>query len=71
MERQWVTGDCWLGCERTGMSVIWLGPVQWDGRHVPGGGKTFQARMRPSSSVDRTATAWPCYFPAPASHPHP
>ncbi|MER6160795.1 hypothetical protein ABT147_35590 [Streptomyces sp. NPDC001868] len=35
MERQWVTGDCWLGCERTDLPVIWLGPVQWDGQHAP------------------------------------
>jgi hypothetical protein len=35
MEAQWVTGDCWLGCERTGVPVIWLGPVQWDGQHAP------------------------------------
>lgn len=35
MERQWITGDCWLGCERSGVSVIWLGPVQWDGQHAP------------------------------------
>lgn len=31
----WVTGDCWLGCERTGVPVIWLGPLQWDGQHAP------------------------------------
>ncbi len=30
-----VTGDCWLGCERTGVPVIWLGPLQWDGQHAP------------------------------------
>lgn len=35
MERHWVTGDCWLGCQRTGVLVIWLGPVQWDGQHAP------------------------------------
>ncbi|WP_411152953.1 hypothetical protein [Streptomyces sp. A30] len=35
MHVQWVTGDCWLGCERTGLPVIWLGPVQWDGQHAP------------------------------------
>jgi hypothetical protein len=35
VERRWITGDCWLGCERTGVRVIWLGPVQWDGQHAP------------------------------------
>ncbi|MDX2758377.1 hypothetical protein [Streptomyces europaeiscabiei] len=35
MERHWVTGDCWLGCRRTSVLVIWLGPVQWDGQHAP------------------------------------
>lgn len=35
MERQWINGDCWLGCQRTGVPVIWLGPVQWDGQHAP------------------------------------
>jgi hypothetical protein len=35
MERHWVAGDCWLGCERTNVLVIWLGPVQWDGQHAP------------------------------------
>ncbi|WP_432198886.1 hypothetical protein [Streptomyces sp. bgisy027] len=35
MERQWITGDCWLGCEGDGVPVIWLGPVQWDGQHAP------------------------------------
>ncbi|MDX3298566.1 hypothetical protein PV569_33435 [Streptomyces scabiei] len=35
MKRRWVTGDCWLGCERTDVLVIWLGPVQWDGQHAP------------------------------------
>ncbi|MDX3672678.1 hypothetical protein [Streptomyces europaeiscabiei] len=35
MRRRWVTGDCWLGCERTDVLVIWLGPVQWDGQHAP------------------------------------
>ena len=32
---RWITGDCWLGCGRTGVLVIWLGPVQWDGQHAP------------------------------------
>ncbi|MEU3092359.1 hypothetical protein ACWCQ0_31295 [Streptomyces massasporeus] len=35
MERQWIIDDCWLGCERTQLRVIWLGPVQWDGQHAP------------------------------------
>ncbi|MEV5386224.1 hypothetical protein [Streptomyces sp. NPDC052721] len=35
MERLWITGDCWLGCERTGVRVLWLGPVQWDGYTAP------------------------------------
>lgn len=35
MQRQWVNGDCWLWCERTGVLVLWLGPVQWEGQHAP------------------------------------
>lgn len=35
MEWPWITGDCWLGCGRTEVLVIWLGPVQWDGQHAP------------------------------------
>ncbi|MEU3862912.1 hypothetical protein AB0F03_37475 [Streptomyces sp. NPDC028722] len=35
MRREWVDGDCWLGCDRAGIRVIWLGPVQWDGQHAP------------------------------------
>lgn len=35
MEWPWTTGDCWLGCGRTGGLVIWLGPVQWGGQHAP------------------------------------
>ncbi|WP_409469707.1 hypothetical protein [Streptomyces sp. HC307] len=35
MEGHWVTGDCWLGCERTGVPVLWLGPVQRDGQAAP------------------------------------
>ena len=35
MECPWFSGDCWLGCGRTGVLVIWLGPVQWDGQHAP------------------------------------
>lgn len=35
MDWQWITGDCWLGCERIAVPVIWLGPVQWDGQHAP------------------------------------
>ncbi|MFG2225406.1 hypothetical protein [Streptomyces sp. NPDC048644] len=34
MDRQWTTGDCWLWCQRTGVQVLWLGPVQWDGQHA-------------------------------------
>ncbi|AZM61079.1 MULTISPECIES: hypothetical protein [Streptomyces] len=35
MEAKWVIGDCWLGCGRTGLPVVWLGPLQWDGQHAP------------------------------------
>lgn len=35
MEAHWVVGDCWLGCGRTGLPVVYLGPVQWDGQHAP------------------------------------
>lgn len=35
VDEHWVTGDCWLGCGRTGVPVIWLGPLQWDGQHAP------------------------------------
>ncbi|WP_405893652.1 hypothetical protein OG272_15515 [Streptomyces sp. NBC_00104] len=35
MERHWVTGDCWLGCQSIDVLVIWLGPLQWDGQHAP------------------------------------
>ncbi|AZQ40037.1 hypothetical protein EJ357_47150 [Streptomyces cyaneochromogenes] len=35
MQREWVTGACWLGCERADLPVIYLGPVQWDGQHAP------------------------------------
>lgn len=35
MERHWVDGACWLGCERDGLAVIYLGPIQWDGQHAP------------------------------------
>ncbi|SFK72563.1 hypothetical protein [Streptomyces pini] len=24
---QWTVGGCWLGCEREGVPVLWLGPV--------------------------------------------
>ncbi|MER6145917.1 hypothetical protein ABT174_38905 [Streptomyces sparsogenes] len=35
MQRRWACGDCWLWCERTGIPVLWLGPVQWEGQHAP------------------------------------
>lgn len=35
MQRKWVTGDCWLWCERTAVPVLWLGPLQWEGQHAP------------------------------------
>jgi hypothetical protein len=35
MEWPWITGDCWLGCRSTGVLVVLLGPVQWDGQHAP------------------------------------
>ncbi|NEB75978.1 hypothetical protein G3I40_12210 [Streptomyces sp. SID14478] len=35
MDREWITGECWLWCERTGVPVVWLGPVQWGGQHAP------------------------------------
>ncbi|WP_155056619.1 hypothetical protein [Streptomyces blattellae] len=35
MEAHWGIGDCWLGCGRTGLPVVWLGPSQWDGQHTP------------------------------------
>ena len=35
MEWRWITGDCWLGCMRTAVPVIWLGPLQRDGQHDP------------------------------------
>ena len=35
MDRSWDTGDCWLWCERTGVPVLWLGPVQWMGHTAP------------------------------------
>ncbi|WTJ12278.1 hypothetical protein OID55_18625 [Streptomyces sp. NBC_00715] len=35
MEWRWITGDCWLGCMRTAVPVIWLGPLQWDGQRAP------------------------------------
>ncbi|MEV7004636.1 hypothetical protein AB0N62_44705 [Streptomyces sp. NPDC093982] len=35
MKREWVTGACWLGCERDCLPVLYLGPVQWDGQHAP------------------------------------
>jgi len=35
VEREWITGACWLGCGRDDRPVIYLGPVQWDGQHAP------------------------------------
>ncbi|RFU85176.1 hypothetical protein DY218_18615 [Streptomyces triticagri] len=35
MRRLWIRGDCWFGCERTEVPVLWLGPLQWDGQHAP------------------------------------
>lgn len=35
MERRWVSGDCWLWCERIAVLVLWLGPVLWEGGNVP------------------------------------
>lgn len=46
MEWPRITGDCWLGCGRTGVLVIWLGPVQWDGQHAP----FYHMRAVPRSS---------------------
>lgn len=31
MRREWMVGECWLYCERSGVPVLWLGPVQEDG----------------------------------------
>ncbi|MEV6588148.1 hypothetical protein [Streptomyces acidicola] len=35
MKAHWVISDCWLGCGRIGVPVVWLGPLQWDGQHAP------------------------------------
>jgi len=35
MDWRWITGDCWPGCTRTAVPLIWLGPLQWDGQHAP------------------------------------
>jgi hypothetical protein len=35
VQRHLITGDCWLWCERTGVPVLYLGPVQVDGQHAP------------------------------------
>ncbi|MFE4669396.1 hypothetical protein ACFRI7_31700 [Streptomyces sp. NPDC056716] len=32
---KWITGACWLGCRRSGLPVIWIGPLHWNGRHAP------------------------------------
>ncbi len=31
----WITGECWLYCERTDVPVMWLGPAQWLGYCAP------------------------------------
>ncbi|GAA2505738.1 hypothetical protein GCM10010406_48000 [Streptomyces thermolineatus] len=31
----WVHGRCWLYCRRTGVPVIWIGPVQSAGMQAP------------------------------------
>ncbi|WP_093849114.1 hypothetical protein [Streptomyces pini] len=33
--REWVTGMCWLYCRRSGIPVIWLGPVNSSGMQAP------------------------------------
>nr|WP_254878534.1 hypothetical protein [Streptomyces sp. NA04227] len=33
--REWTTGECWLYCERSGVSVLWVGPIQEDGQSAP------------------------------------
>lgn len=30
----WIAGDCWR-CDRSGLLVTWVGPVQWDGQSAP------------------------------------
>lgn len=48
----WTLRRCWLGCRRTGVSVIWVGPVMLpDGVHVP----AFGCRACPAHV---TAVAW-------------
>ena len=32
---RWVTGRCWLYCQRQGAEVTWIGPVHHDGTHAP------------------------------------
>jgi hypothetical protein len=31
----WVTGDCWLYCRRTGLSVMWVGTAQTVSMYAP------------------------------------
>lgn len=33
--REWITGMCWLYCRRSGIPVIWLGPVTSSGMQAP------------------------------------
>ncbi|MFD8774451.1 hypothetical protein [Streptomyces sp. NPDC059916] len=33
--REWMTGECWLYCERSGVLVLYVGPLQEDGQHAP------------------------------------
>lgn len=35
MDRKWSVGECWLYCERDGVHVLWLGPVQENGSSAP------------------------------------
>jgi hypothetical protein len=32
---RWVTGRCWLYCQRPDAVVTWIGPVHHDGAHAP------------------------------------
>jgi hypothetical protein len=32
---QWVTGQCWLYCQRPDALVTWIGPVHHNGAHAP------------------------------------
>ncbi|MFE0763661.1 hypothetical protein [Streptomyces smyrnaeus] len=35
MTREWTLGECWLYCERDGVLVLWVGPLQEDGQTAP------------------------------------